>query len=587
MYRCVMLSAVVLACSAVCAAAPAEVWFPPDSNYANVRTLGAAGDGRTDDTAVLKKAVAENNAVYLPPGTYLVSDTIVPQNFKRRFIQGAGPARTIIKLKDNCPGFGNADAPKAVFANWSEQIGKGANGQAFRNSFHDLTIDVGSGNPGAIGILYFTNNQGTIDNVVVRSSDPQRAGRAGIALAQCWPGPALLRHVRIEGFDDGIWSIIHQCSITLEHITLENQRRAGINNSRQMLFIRGLTSRQKNVPAIVAESGTLCVIDSDLAGSGPAAIDAKIGLYARNLRTAGYDAAIRSKDRTVPGPVVDEHAPTFTTLFETPTASLRLPVEESPTADFNNPDDWISVRACGAVGDGKTDDTAAIQKAIDSGKRVVYLPRAVYRIAGTIHVRSAVQRIHCMESNLVLGKGDAPAFRIEDGTAPFVLIEQFEGAYGDQRLAFEHASSRTLVLRHMIPRGRFYKAAVSGAKLFLDDVCAEPCEFGSSIVFARQLNPENLGTKVSIDGGRFWCLGLKTEKAGTAVEVKNGGAAEIIGGYIYYNRGTRMPDGTHPEAFVSIDSSISVVGASGAIKETRNGQTKTGSVKGLYVGRRQ
>lgn len=582
--RAVSLAMVLLIARAAVAAGPQQVWFPDDCGYVNVRSVGAAGDGRTDDTAALKKAVEENNAVYLPPGTYLVSDTVVPQNFKRRFIQGAGPGRTIIRLKDNCPGFADAAHPKAVLANWTERIGQGKNGQAFRNSFRDLAVEVGAGNPGAIGILYFTNNQGTIDNVVVRSSDPQRVGRAGIALAQCWPGPALLRNVRIEGFDDGIWSIINQYSFTLEHIRLENQRRAGIYNARQMLFIRGLASVQKDVPAIIADSGTLCIVDSELTGNGAAAIDAKISVYARNIRTAGYAAAIRSADGVAAGPVVAEYAPT-TRLFDTRAESLSLPVEESPSAEFNDPAEWISVRACGAAADGRTDDTAAIQKAVDSGKRVVYLPRATYRIAGTVRLRGAVQRIHCMESTLITGKGGEPAFRLEDGAAPFVIIEQFEGAYGDERLTFEHASRRPLVLRNMIVRGRFYRPVVNGARLFLDDVCAAPCDFGTSIVFARQLNPENLGTKVSIDGGRLWCLGLKTEKAGTAVQVTGGGMAEIIGGYIYYNRGTQMPDGSRPEAFVSIDSSISVVGASGTIRETRDGQTKTGSVRGLYVGR--
>jgi hypothetical protein len=38
------------------------------------------------------------------------------------------------------------------------------------------------------------------------------------------------------------------------------------------------------------------------------------------------------------------------------------------------------VRAFGAVGDGKADDTAAIQKAVDAGGGVVRLPKGTYRI---------------------------------------------------------------------------------------------------------------------------------------------------------------------------------------------------------------
>jgi hypothetical protein len=572
-------------------AGPAAVYWPDDSGYTNVKDCGAKGDGQADDTAAIKAAYARKGGIYFPPGTYLVSDTLLATP-KRYFIQGAGPARTFIRLKDNCAGFSDPKNPKAVLQNWEEQIGRGANGQAFRNSYHDLTVDVGAGNPGAIGILYFTDNQGTIENVHVRSSDPQKAGRAGIAMAQNWPGPALLRHVRIDGFDDGIWSIINQYSFTFEHMTLENQRHAGIYNSRQMLFIRGLVSRQKNVPALLADSGTIAIIDSSLTGSGEAAIESGARLYARNVRTEGYQKAIkggRGGAGDVAGPVVGEFVSGVTTLFDTPKQSLGLPIEESPTADWSNGADWASAATFGAAPDDKADDTEGIQKAIDSGAGVVYLPRGTYDIKGTVHVRGAVQRIHCMESNIESGSGDAFLWRIEDGASPFVVIEQYEGTYASKRPSFEHATARTLVLRTLIPRGgEFYRCTVKGAKLFLDDVCAAPCDFGAATVYARQLNPENMGTKVVVDGGLFWCLGLKAERAGHCVFVRNGGRAEIIGGYIYRNRGTKMPDGTNPEAFVCENASMSVCGIGGdtQTREVRSGDTKTGKFgDGLYVGR--
>jgi len=566
---------------------PDAVFWPDDSGYSSVRDFGAKGDGQTDDTAAIQAAYNNKGGIYFPPGTYLVGDTITASP-KRYFIQGAGPGRTIIRLKDRAAGFGDPKSPKAVLRNWDEQIGKGANGQAFRNSYHDLTIDVGAGNPGAIGILYFTNNQGSIINVRIRSSDPQKAGRAGIALAQNWPGPALFRHVEIDGFDDGIWSIINQYSFTFEHVTLTNQRHAGIFNSRQMLFIRGLMSRQQpGVPAILADSGTVTIIDSNLAGSGDAAIESGARLYARNVRTQGYRAAVKGKSGDVAGPVVEEFAPSIVTLFDTPGKSLELPIEESPDADWTSPADWTSVAKFGAAPDA-ADSTEAVQKAVDSDARILYFPRGHYNILGTVHVRGKVQRIHCMESNIGTGGGDGPVFRIEDGSAPFVLIGQLEGDYQNKRLFFEQATARPLVLRTMIPRGGFYKCSAKGAKLFLDDVCAAPCDFGNAVVYARQLNPENMGTKVTCDGGLFWVLGLKTEKAGTCVLVRGGGLAEIIGGYIYYNRGTKMPDGTNPEAFVCENASMSACGIAGgqAVSETRGGQTKTGSIGGgLYVGR--
>ena len=48
----------------------------------------------------------------------------------------------------------------------------------------------------------------------------------------------------------------------------------------------------------------------------------------------------------------------------------------------------ISVRDTGATGDGSTDDSGAIQRALDSGASVVAIPAGRYRIGTTLRVRS-------------------------------------------------------------------------------------------------------------------------------------------------------------------------------------------------------
>jgi polygalacturonase len=55
-------------------------------NEVNVKTAcGAVGDGQTDDTAKIKRAIkmateSSIGAVYFPPGTYLISDTLEISN---------------------------------------------------------------------------------------------------------------------------------------------------------------------------------------------------------------------------------------------------------------------------------------------------------------------------------------------------------------------------------------------------------------------------------------------------------------------------------------------------------------------------
>ena len=51
----------------------------PSSTYTNVRTFGATGDGKTDDTHAIRAAIANTahgGTVWFPPGVYIVSQTI-------------------------------------------------------------------------------------------------------------------------------------------------------------------------------------------------------------------------------------------------------------------------------------------------------------------------------------------------------------------------------------------------------------------------------------------------------------------------------------------------------------------------------
>jgi hypothetical protein len=49
--------------------------LPPMNTWINIRTLGARGDGVTDDTEAFRKAIAEYHTIYLPSGQYRVTDT--------------------------------------------------------------------------------------------------------------------------------------------------------------------------------------------------------------------------------------------------------------------------------------------------------------------------------------------------------------------------------------------------------------------------------------------------------------------------------------------------------------------------------
>jgi sugar lactone lactonase YvrE len=88
--------------------------LPPADKWVNVRGLGAKGDARTDDTAVLQRAINEHRALYLPSGCYVVRDTL--QLRPDTVLVGLHPGATQIVLPDGTPAYQGLGAPKALLA---------------------------------------------------------------------------------------------------------------------------------------------------------------------------------------------------------------------------------------------------------------------------------------------------------------------------------------------------------------------------------------------------------------------------------------------------------------------------------------
>ncbi len=530
------------------AGATEDVVFPADAGVVDVSRppYSVPGDGKTDVTAALQKALddhpSSNRIIYLPNGTYIISDTLrwpagshggVAQ--KRVILQGQSRDGTVIRLKDRCRGFGDANAPKAMV--WT---GK-APAQRFRNSIRNLTFRTGRGNPGAIGVQYIANNQGSLRQVRIVCNE---AGPIGLDLGYTdEQGPCLIQDVEVDGFDVGI-SMRHTVdSITLERIVVRNQRSVGVLNGGQCVSLRGLESIN-DVPAVKNEGmySVMTLLDSTLSrregDSDVAAVENSGVLFARGLETAGYRTAIRNEvgeKTSIPGGQIDEFVshPPFA-LFETPKQSLDLPVKETPRVTSSTLVDWVSPLEFGGTADGR-DCTEAVQKAVDSGRRVLYFPYGNWRIDGTVQIRGAIHAITALDGRL-RGNGK---LKVVEGTAPVVTIERMDLLY--QQLSIEHASSRPVVIRGVTFGGSL--EYTGSGPLFLEDVCVGTVRLGQGQeVWARQLNCEaGDQTKVINDGGTLWIQGLKTEERGTICQTLHGARTEIVGGFIYSNQS--VPEG--------------------------------------------
>ena len=558
--------------------------FPTDAGVIDVTRAPyhAKGDGVSDDTAALQRAIDDHtgkrHVIYLPAGTYLVSGTLRWPEKDRNgqqvwgftHVQGRGRDRTILKLKDGT--FRDPSQPQPVMTS-----GRHGSADWFHNYVCDLTIDTGRGNAGAIGLQFFSNNVGAVRSVAITSTDG--GGVTGLDLAyNDMNGPLLVKGLSVHGFAVGVRTGHSVNSQTFEHVELRGQRECGLRNDGQCVSLRDLRSTNA-VPAVENGGGLMVLLDSTLRGADGsgrhAAVTNKAGLHARNVRTEGYRVAVENQAghrRGAEGPAVREftsNAPV--SLFPSPGRALGLPIRETPEVPWDDPTTWANVARYGADPAGGKDSSAAIQAAIDSGATTVYFPTGSYALSRPILIRKAVRRVVGFNSVVDYEGEIKPAFRVVDGEAPVVVVENFFPLGSGIR----HESARTLVVRDCELRG--YEGTGRG-DLFVEDVVAGPWSFDRQNVWARQFNAENKGTHVSNRGGRFWVLGLKTERGGTLVETSAGGRTQIDGGFSYTTEAGKLAP-----MFVSRHSDLSATFAEVCfngdpygeiVSETRGGETR-------------
>ncbi|MBN2320916.1 MAG: SMP-30/gluconolactonase/LRE family protein [Acidobacteria bacterium] len=132
---------------------PAIRPLPPTGEWVNVRTLGVAGDGTTDDTAAILSAIAEHRVLYFPSGRYIISDTLKLK--PDTVLIGLHPLMTQLNLSDDTPGFEGIGAPRPMIA--------APSGGA--NILSGFGVFTGGVNPRASGVIWRAGADSMINDV--------------------------------------------------------------------------------------------------------------------------------------------------------------------------------------------------------------------------------------------------------------------------------------------------------------------------------------------------------------------------------------------------------------------------------------
>ena len=91
---------------------PAIRALPPTDSWVNVHTLGVKGDGQTDDTDAIRKAIDAHRVLYFPSGFYIVRDTITLK--PDTVLIALHPSTTQLDLPDSTPGYRASGAQGAA-----------------------------------------------------------------------------------------------------------------------------------------------------------------------------------------------------------------------------------------------------------------------------------------------------------------------------------------------------------------------------------------------------------------------------------------------------------------------------------------
>ncbi|MFG0307536.1 MAG: glycosyl hydrolase family 28-related protein [Phycisphaerales bacterium JB040] len=419
---------------------PAAIVLTPDAFNAH------PNDG-LDDTDALQAAIdaASSNTgglLFIPSGNYRLTRTLYVWPGVR--LVGYGHTRPVFTLPASTPGFTEGDDTYLLYfsggrgRNPGDPPRDGSPG-TFYSALTNIDITIEPGNHAAVAVRFHVAQHCSLSHMRIELNDA-RAGLADIG--------NLVEHLHITGGDYAIDTARSAPGwpIAVLDCTLENQAVAAIRTREAGLAIVRPTIR--NSPAAVLMEpdvpDQLWISDARFENiSGPAVrisrpTSARTQVSLENIACDNVPTLAASHDGTV-----SISAPAERYLARSLTHGLHLGLDSSPRrittrASLNEParlpppvttdaaplpptHTWVNVTTLGVTPDDNTDDTAALQAAIDAHP-TLYFPTGWYDLSDTVTLRHDTTLIALHPARTVLNlPNDTPAFNT--GAQPKPLLD--------------------------------------------------------------------------------------------------------------------------------------------------------------------
>lgn len=389
-----------------------------DAVYFTPENFNIKADGSTDVADALQKALYDLKTthnfgiLFLPEGRYLISKTIyVPQAIR---IIGYGTNRPVIVLKKNSPGFQQpdpADKGKAKYMFWfihsvpkpGDPV-RDAGAGTFYSAMSNVDLEIEDGNRYAVALRTHYAQHSFIAHVDVHINN---------GLAGMFDVGNEMEDVRFFGGEYGIYTTKPSpgWQFMITDAYFEGQRKAAIKTQEAGLTIVRLQA--KHVPSVIeinqnyieklfmedcrfedVQQQAILVSAPDNAGNQISLknidcshVPVLLGYRESANKVEGKGTTYKVKV-FMQGLQMDSlHADPITKSITAIEALKTLPAPvQKDIPELPSIDTWVNLKSLGAVGDGKSDDTKAIQDAIDKYE-TIYVPQGWYRVSETIRLK--------------------------------------------------------------------------------------------------------------------------------------------------------------------------------------------------------
>uniref|UniRef100_UPI003B3BDF8C glycosyl hydrolase family 28-related protein n=1 Tax=Sphingomonas sp. TaxID=28214 RepID=UPI003B3BDF8C len=447
--------------------------MPSDARAVTVRGIG---DGQADDSAAIQQAIdatadqGGGGIVFLPAGEYRITRTIFLWPGVR--LLGTGATRPRIVLGDATPGFQQGLANMIVFAG-ARRSGEGGRSEggrpgtrqappfpvhgsvpfdpaiadahpgSFYSGISNIDIRVGEGNPATAAIRFHAAQHAFVTHMDfdlgsafaglyqvgnIGQALHFRGGRYGIVTEKPSPAwPFALIDATFEGQRDAAIRE-HEAGLTMVNVAIRDTP-VGVEIDEgygDWLFGKDLRFENVSRAAVIISNEntayTQVSFENALAANTPTF--AHFRDSGKTVAGSGdaYSVARFNYGLAVPG---FDRMGSFATVMEASPIAALPPRGSAAIRALPATGEWYNVRDGGAKGDDRTDDTAAIQRAIDT-HRVVYFPAGRYIVTDTLRLRpdSVLVALHPSLTQIILPDGTA-AF--QGVGAPKALIQTAAG----------------------------------------------------------------------------------------------------------------------------------------------------------------